>query len=58
MYSSNYVSFPHSQVPLIHANVQKNKIIFLIAIYKDCFHLSKLEIYLEEVNSILPLHPT
>lgn len=53
------MGFPHSQVPWIHGNVQKNSIIFLVAIYKDYFHLSKLEIYLEEVNStILPTEET
>lgn len=44
---------PYSQVPWIHGNIQKNKIIFLEAIDVDRLHLSKLEIYLEEVNVII-----
>lgn len=46
---------PHSPVAWIHRNIQKNTIIFSVAIYDDHLHLSKLQMYLDEVNSISSL---
>ena len=48
------MGFPYSQVPWIHGHVQKTKIIFLVAMDGDSSHLRELEIYLEEVNVIIP----
>lgn len=47
------MGFAYFQVPWIHGSIQKNKIIFLVAIDVDSSQLSKLEIYLKEVNIII-----
>lgn len=46
------MGFLHPPVAWIHGNVHKNTIIISVAIYEDHLHHSKLEIYLQEVNSI------
>lgn len=46
------MGFLHPHVAWIHENDHKNTIIILVAVHGDHLHHSKLEIYLEQVNSI------
>lgn len=45
--------FSESHLPCSHEYVQKNMIIFLAAISEERSYLSKLDVYLEGMNSII-----